>query len=203
MANTDHPNGFRFYRDLTSGDCPQVRHFDAVSGSGALELFRGQPVRLGTQASGSDEIGYLAPIDGTIGTDDDAAEATFVGICAAYVSSAVDVIVKDVPVILAHTAEFIVQDDGGGSTAITRATFHSHYRNDYWWQITNFASGSTTLGQSTAELAATTGADTAGYLKVTDWHRAPDNAFGDNMDLIVRFNPILYAAGPYAHYAPI
>jgi hypothetical protein len=192
MANTDNPMGFRFYRDLTSGDCPQVRHFDAAtpSGGGALELFIGQPVKL------NQTTGYLVPLNGTIGNET-GATGSFVGICTQYCSAAEEEVVQNVPVILAHTAEFIVQDDAGGSTVTSRATFYSHYMDDIWWQITGFASGNSSLGHSIAELAGTTGAATAGYLKVTDWHRVADNEFGDNMDLIVRFNPVIFQAGPY------
>lgn len=192
MANLDHPSGFRFYRDLTSGDQPQVRHFDVTA---STELFRGQPVKL------HQTTGDLIAIVGTF-TSDDGVAGSMVGIANEYLASQAT-IKQDFPVILAHNAEFIIQDDAGvGTEVTTRALFKSTFLNDVWYSITNFASGNSTLGFSTAELAGATSAAILEYLKVTDWNRAADNAFGHNMDLIVRFNPNLFSAGPYASETP-
>lgn len=185
MANLDFPNGFRFYRDLTSGDAPQVRHFDVKA---SQDIFRGMPVRL------DETTGTIIPLSGTFATD-----VTMVGIAADYLASQATVY-QDFPVILAHQAEFVVQDDAGASVT-TRATFYSTFMNDVYFGITNPTAGNSTTGQSTAELAGGTTHASAQYLKVSDWLRTADNAFLDNMKLIVRFNPALFSSGPFTTQA--
>lgn len=195
MANLDNAQGFRFYRDLTSGDCPQVRHFDVTA---STELFRGQLVKI-DQTSG-----HLIACNGAFASDADA-NGSVVGVSAQYLVSTASV-VQDHPVILAHTAEFLIQDDASGSVS-TRLNWQTTYLNDVWFQFSDngtngVTDGSSALGNSLTELDTGASSGDAGYMKVTDWHRVANNAFGNNMDLIVRINPDCFRAGPFALAQP-
>lgn len=186
MANLNAPFGFRFYRSLV-GEGPQVRHYTVTA---STNIYEGMPVKL------HQTTGNLIAMVGTFTLDDDTA-GSMVGIAAATQLSTAAV-TPDFPVILARDAEFIVQDDGGG-TVTSLATYEALFYNDVYFSINDISAthASNGLGQSIASLAVATSHATAEYLKVVDYVRTADNAFGDYMKHVVRFNPALFQAGPY------
>lgn len=194
MANTNAPYGFKFHRCLGGGTGPEVRHYTVTA---SANIYRGNPVGMhGTTGNLVAFTDVPGDWDGDVGR--------MIGIAAATTTSSS--LTHDFPVILAQNAEFQVQIDSG-ATVTTLALFQDVFMDvtaaSKFGIVDSEKTHSTNgLGESICALTGASPADIIEFLIVTDYVRRADNEFGDYMDVIVRWNPLMFQAGPWTTAVP-
>lgn len=175
MANTDAPRGLRFVRTVTGGTKPKILH---VRAKASVDVFIGDIVRLDAASNGDAE----ALDDTSVGTD-------IVGVSIARVESSTTQVTF--PIISAHGSVFEVQYAPGYANENAIRDDISDGTN---LDTQNNGTGATGLDFSTCEAIATVANPS---LRVVGWPDRPDNEFGANMKIHVRFmTSVLVLAAP-------
>jgi len=183
VANPDTPHGFEFVRDLVTGSSPNYLTYEPFVTAGTT-VYRGQFVKINA-------AGQIAAISGTFANDSGILNGACVGVCAANRTGVGSTVTC--PIILAKDAVFRVQADGSLGTTITALQVLIGNGDDRF-NITNPNSGDA-LGNSIAELAVA-GTGSAQYLQLVGVDSRPDNEYGANIKVHVRFDSRLFLASP-------